>query len=1303
MAKGELKPASKPGSRRGSLNPDTKEDGAGEWSWDRESNPLKPRPGTDVKFADKPCDKWSGSEKETLFCMLEVWGDPAPSVEFFKGFKDLTMENRFKTWTDGETNQVILGVEGLKQEDEGGYRCVLNGEIEHEFSIYVTVEGGMDFRAMLMKRKKPAKKVVEKFEWIEEPVDRTIKQGLCDEVSFSAKLSHKGKKAKWYLRNQECYKGKKYTMTIDEDLFVITIKNPEVADSGRYTCVVRECNDLTCKAYLEVEPPDPEYGFDKKMELKKHGQTKKKVKMRCKMNNPEAKVKWFKDGVEVKPSDTRFLIENNNGEVSLTIRECELEDAGKYTCQIEEFGKPGEDMCTCDLTVGEFPHKFASQLEGKDCVEDDKCEFKIEVEEDDAEVKWFKDGVEIVPDGKRVVIVKEGKKRKLVINGVKKEDAGNITAKTNADASTAPLNVKTNNNFIKGMREFKQCVEREEIIFNVQVKDPNSPVTFEVNGEEVVPDGEHYETKDLGEGKHQLIIKKTKMSDMGTVSAKTPSNKGDEMLESKSAFTVIKGEEAPRMGDCGPVTGVAKKQCNMTIPYVVEGEKQSDMEIFVEKDGKILKIGKDIQLTVHGDRIQLDVINPKREKSGTYKVIMKNAQGQDEKLINVNIMDAPSPPLNVFVDTVFQDNCMVHWSAPKDDGGTDIKKYIVEQLDTTSGNGNWTECAQTTAGKDRQIKVEHLTKGHRYRFRVRAANKIGISDPTEMTGPDILAKDPWDEPDPCGKPNVVDWGPDFAEMTWEPPEWDGGAPITHYVIEMKEKNMGQWVEGKTMTVEEVQKAGNLIKGKQEGLIEGCEYQFRVRAVNKGGPSKPSPPSLPMIAKTRFLPPHLIGDGIHDITLKKGRPIRYDLWFGGEPAPNVEWTREGRTLANDEFTSLELYCKNTIYTERNTVLSIPKADRDRDTGLYTIRLTCEAGTFEASGYVNVLDVPLKPRNLNPDEIRAEHVKLSWDPPADDGGTPITGYLVRYMDIDSGEWATACTTTSTNATAKGLKPGHLYQFEVSAINKEGQSEPILTGDPILAENPYRPPGPPGEPKIVDFDNKSVTLRWGKPKDNGGRPISHYIIQKKDKFGGWFDALITDDDNCVATIEELEARVPGLSEGKWYQFRVIAVNKAGESDPSPHTRPHLCRHKNLAPSIDKGQAGSKTVRTKRSAIWQIKCRGEPPPTFTWTHPHLGELSSCEDFSILYEEYQGGSTTTLVIHHAKNNDAGTYSLTAENRNGTEKVDLDLIVLDTMPSCDCEMFKSADKTCTCTLSYTGPDMALKHLIESQLSDSFYY
>ena len=96
------------------------------------------------------------------------------------------------------------------------------------------------------------------------------------------------------------------------------------------------------------------------------------------------------------------------------------------------------------------------------------------------------------------------------------------------------------------------------------------------------------------------------------------------------------------------------------------------------------------------------------------------------------------------------------------------------------------------------------------------------------------------------------------------------------------------------------------------------------------------------------------------------------------------------------------------------------------------------------------------------------------------------------------------------------------------------------------------------------------------------------------------------------------------------------------------------------------------------------EPPPTFVWTHPLHGVIEPNEDFNVLYEEYQGGSTTTLVIHHAKTSDAGTYSLEAENRNGKEKVDLDLIVLDVLPDHECDLYLKADQQCTCTLSYTG-------------------
>ena len=68
------------------------------------------------------------------------------------------------------------------------------------------------------------------------------------------------------------------------------------------------------------------------------------------------------------------------------------------------------------------------------------------------------------------------------------------------------------------------------------------------------------------------------------------------------------------------------------------GVQQSPLEVIVVKDGKELKIDKDISLNIQGENVGLTVINPRREKSGTYKVILRNAQGQDERDIQVNIM-----------------------------------------------------------------------------------------------------------------------------------------------------------------------------------------------------------------------------------------------------------------------------------------------------------------------------------------------------------------------------------------------------------------------------------------------------------------------------------------------------------------------------------------------------------------------------------------------------------------------------------------------------------------------------------------
>ena len=56
------------------------------------------------------------------------------------------------------------------------------------------------------------------------------------------------------------------------------------------------------------------------------------------------------------------------------------------------------------------------------------------------------------------------------------------------------------------MDQFVDVVEREEYIFNVEVKDPNAPVHFYMKGVEVDRNDPRCEYVNLGEGKHQLII-----------------------------------------------------------------------------------------------------------------------------------------------------------------------------------------------------------------------------------------------------------------------------------------------------------------------------------------------------------------------------------------------------------------------------------------------------------------------------------------------------------------------------------------------------------------------------------------------------------------------------------------------------------------------------------------------------------------------------------------------------------------------------------------------------------------------------
>lgn len=83
----------------------------------------------------------------------------------------------------------------------------------------------------------------------------------------------------------------------------------------------------------------------------------------------------------------------------------------------------------------------------------------------------------------------------------------------------------------------------------------------------------------------------------------------------------------------------------------------------------------------------------------------------------------------------------------------------------------------------------------------------------------------------------------------------------------------------------------------------------------------------------------------------------------------------------------------------------------------------------------------------------------------------------------------------------------------------------------------PGAPGIPKITDMTNTEVTLSWSAPSDDGGSPITGYVIESRIE-GGFKWQCANEHEGVTGT----RYTVGHLHEGTQYEFRVAAQNKAG-----------------------------------------------------------------------------------------------------------------------------------------------------------------
>ncbi len=100
---------------------------------------------------------------------------------------------------------------------------------------------------------------------------------------------------------------------------------------------------------------------------------------------------------------------------------------------------------------------------------------------------------------------------------------------------------------------------------------------------------------------------------------------------------------------------------------------------------------------------------------------------------------------------------------------------------------------------------------------------------------------------------------------------------------------------------------------------------------------------------------------------------------------------------------------------------------------------------------------------------------------------------------------------------------------------------------------PPSAPEAPNIDEIFATTCRIQWSPPASDGGSPLTGYFVERHIQGASrWskVSKLMTAADVTQIIAEE-------LVEGSEYEFRVIACNKVGQSEPSAPSRPIIAKN--------------------------------------------------------------------------------------------------------------------------------------------------
>ena len=597
------------------------------------------------------------------------------------------------------------------------------------------------------------------------------------------------------------------------------------------------------------------------------------------------------------------------------------------------------------------------------------------------------------------------------------------------------------------------------------------------------------------------------------------------------------------------------------------------------------------------------------------------------------VVTAPGPPTNVqAVPGVTSGSVKLSWLAPSSDGGADIDRYQYRYKTT----GNYNSWRGNYSGSARSVTVSSLTNGMLHTFEVRAVNNAGDGTASEATA----------------TPTAANAEPVFTD----------GASTTRSVDEntASGQNVGSPVS-----------ATDADSDTLDYSLGGTDMaSFAI--VSTSGQIRTSA-ALDRESKSSYSLTVSVSDGnsgtasiavtvnVGDVNEQPARPAAPSVGAtsGSNTSLDVSWTAPGRN-GGPAISGYNLQYRegtsggwtNGPQNVSGTSRAIPGLVQGTAYQVQIQALNGEtpsdwslAGSGSTSSPTNAAPGP--PTNVQAAPgVTSGSVRLSWSPPASDGGADIDRYQYRYKT--TGNYPANWTTVNGGSSARSVTVSSLdndtpHTFQVRAVNSAGDgtaSEVIATPTGAATTTV---PGALGSLNASAGDGR-VTLRWSAPSSDGGAAITRYEYRYKTTGNYPVNWTTVPGSNATTT----SYTVPSLTNGTLHTFQVRAVNSVGAGTASSEAT--------ATPTTTEDREDEPTTSVPKAPRNLTAVGGDGQVVLTWDAPASDGGAKITDYEYRIDGRGrwisiGSTLTTHTVTGLVNGREYTFQVRAVNRRGKGRV----------------------------------------------------